>query len=399
MKIVKLAAVFIFFLFLLSGCNGGGGSSDSSSQDAEATGTLSVSLSDATTDDYQAIYITVQEVSVHRAEDEEAEGEGDSGETENGSEDEGWITVATPNETYNLLNLVNGVTEVLGITDLEAGHYTQMRLLLGETPDAGTNLLGEPHPYANYVIDSSNASQGLTVPSGYQTGIKIVQGFDILEDQARSLVLDFDASKSIVQAGNSGRLILKPTIKVYDEGDIATVSGTVTDGVNGVGGVYVSVQTYDPTADIADQVIVEGGTVTEDNGAYALRLDPGTYSIVVYTAGYEPVCASIVAAAGGAYTQDFIIIPAVATGDISGSVTISGAGDDDSVTLSFRQPALCSGAAGDVQIEVKSVNVAAGGAYSETLPEGTYTVVASTEDGDSQSQVVPTGSTDINWDF
>ena len=48
-----------------------------------------------------------------------------------GSEDDqNWEPVASPDKTYNLLDLTNGVREELGIADLEAGDYTQMRLLL-----------------------------------------------------------------------------------------------------------------------------------------------------------------------------------------------------------------------------------------------------------------------------
>ena len=42
--------------------------------------------------------------------------------------------------------------------------------------------------------------------------------------------------------------------------------------------------------------------------------------------------------------------------------------------LSFRQSAQC----GDQQIEVKSLNIANPGSYTVILPEGTYSVVAST---------------------
>ncbi len=56
-------------------------------------------------------------------------------------------------KTYNLLELVNGVLEELGMTELPAGHYTQMRLFIGDDPDDGVNIFGDPHEFANYVID------------------------------------------------------------------------------------------------------------------------------------------------------------------------------------------------------------------------------------------------------
>jgi uncharacterized protein DUF4382 len=388
-----LTFTLILVSFILFGCGGSGGDSDAVSSASEGTGTLSLSLSDATTDKYQAVYITIAEVSVHKAGDDEAE----ESEEENG--DESWITVATPNQTYNLLELVNGFTEPLGDAELESGNYTQMRLVLGEDPDSDFNLLDETHPYSNYVIESTDNYQELTVPSGYQSGIKIVQGYEIKKDLTKALILDFDASKSIVSAGNSGKLKLKPTIKIVDEDEIATLSGIVSEGGVGVGGVYVSVQTYDPDAESElEQVVVQSGTVTEDDGSYFLRLESGTYYVVAYKDGYEPVCAMIVSELGNTYEQNFEIVAASTTITISGSVSVTGGGNDAFVTLSFRQSADC-GDTDTTPIEVKSVNVGDGGDYEETLPEETYTIVASTEDDDVQvEEEVSTGSV-FDWDF
>jgi len=185
MKVLKLWVWIASSLFIVMLAACGGGESSSSS-----TGTLSLSLSDATTDEYNAVYVTIEEVQVHK------------------DEDSSWQVVASPNKTYNLLELVNGVREQLGIAELQTGHYTQMRLIIGETPDNGVNLLSEGNPHGNYIIDKSDTYYELKIPSGYQTGIKIVHGFDITENQTTELILDFDASRSIVKAGNSGRILL-----------------------------------------------------------------------------------------------------------------------------------------------------------------------------------------------
>lgn len=64
----------------------------------------------------------------------------------------GWITVATPGQTYNLLKLVGGLTAVLGERELEAGTYYQIRLIIGSQAQSENNILGAPHPYANYAL-------------------------------------------------------------------------------------------------------------------------------------------------------------------------------------------------------------------------------------------------------
>ena len=86
--------------------------------------------------------------------------------------------------------------------------------------------MSQAHPYANYVIidkDPNDAidpvSHELKVPSGDKTGVKIVGGYFISANQTTELILDFDACRSVVQAGNSGQWHLKPTIKLGEQQD------------------------------------------------------------------------------------------------------------------------------------------------------------------------------------
>ena len=298
--------------------------------------------------------------------------------------DEGgsWQRVASPNKTYNLLELVNGVREQLGITELETAHYTQMRLIIGKSPDDTINLLSESHPYANYIIDNSDTYYELKIPSGYQTGIKIVHGFDITENQTTELILDFDASRSIVKAGNSGQWLLKPTVKVLNTADYSIISGTVT--ATDAEGVSVSAQVYDSGAeDPKDEVVVEASTITNGDGLYTIFLQPGTYNIVAYKDGYNTECVKIDAASNSSYTQDFAL-NAASSREITGTVSMADGDDEQYVTLSFRQSAQCEGSI-EEEIEVQSFNIANNTEYSLSLPEGTYSVVASTYGKETQT--------------
>ena len=355
-KLMYVSAVFVMFLSLVS-C--GGGSSGTGPAGA-TTGTLELGLTDAATGSYQAIYVTIAEVQVKK----QGEGEGEAG----------WETILLPEQTYNLLELVNGVIATLGITELLAGQYGQMRLILAKQPDGTENILNAEHPYANYLIDSEGTSHELKVPSGYQTGIKIVKGFSIAVSQTTELLLDFDAAKSVVQAGKSGKWLLKPTIKVLESME-NLVSGVIDDGVNPIAGAMVSAQFYDPDAlDPEDEVIVETTTVSTDAGGYKLYLPPDIYNIVVTREGYLPACQEIAAQFFEEYGADFSLTAATESITISG--TVSGlAAEEDSAHLSIRQTADCG--SGDVMIEVASTMVAEGGSYSITLPLGTYDVAAS----------------------
>lgn len=386
MKLLKWAGAIVLTLLFLSvvGCSSGGsgGTSDS------GTGTLALSLTDATTDDYQAIYVTIKEIRVHKAAQESSE---------QSAQENGWKTILEPNTTYNLLNLVNCTMTRLGVADLAAGHYTQMRLILGGDDDIDS----AEHPFANYLVDSDGVAHALEVPSGFQTGIKLVRGFDIIADQTTDLILDFDAAQSVVKAGNSGKWLLKPTIKVLDGDENATVIGIVNGKNEGdEGRIYVSAQTFDSNATNGkDQVIVNSGTVTETDGFFCLVLEPGTYNLVAYKDSYAPDCIEVVVEAGNSYEGIELILTPAETITVSGTVSASG-----DVSISFRQFTQCTD---DIlffdMIETKATHVSGEDQYSEILPEldtgESYQVVAATDGAAQVYEIAANVDQELNITF
>jgi hypothetical protein len=75
----------------------------------------------------------------------------------------------------------------------------QLRLILGDN---------------NYVITQDGQKEMLSTPSAQQSGLKVLVNATMSGGVLYRLVLDFDAAKSIVPAGNSGKYILKPVIRV-----------------------------------------------------------------------------------------------------------------------------------------------------------------------------------------
>ena len=386
--------VMLALLTLLAGCGGGGGSSSGS---GSGTGTLALSLTDDSVEGYNAIYVTIEKVQVHLGGDE--------------SKDSSWKTVSDVgnNKTYDLLVLRNGVREELGITDLDVGPYTQMRLILGRVPDDGINVLSRKHPFPNYAITDTDEVHELKVPSGFQTGIKIVQGFDISKDQTTELILDFDAARSVVKAGNSGNWLLKPTIKVAVLEEHSIVRGVVTDGTNPVPGALVSAQQFDdngtPPDNTDDTLEVFSTTLTDALGEFALFLNPNSkltgplYNIVASKTGYKPKCVEVVTEAGKTITLAGPITTGTAkTGTLTGTVSISGADSTQFVTLSFRQNLNCDATvpASTIPVEVKSENFAnlLSPPFNTELTEGEYDVNASTNGfSDKQYNVTISEST------
>ncbi|MFT3956709.1 MAG: DUF4382 domain-containing protein [Piscinibacter sp.] len=241
---------------LLAACGGGGSSSTPPSSD---TGTLRIALTDAPSCGYDEVNVTVEKVRVHRS---ASAGENDSGWSE---------VVLTPALRVNLLDLTNGVLAELGHTELPAGTYTQLRLQLAANGGAA--------PYANSLVLSGSADEiPLDTPSAQQSGLKMNVNVTVESNEVADLVLDFDACKSVVKRGNSGRYNLKPVVSVLPR---VRVDGLVAEGyvapAIALGSTSVSLQ--------IDGVPVRS-TVPMANGRFVLYPVPaGNYDLVVSAEG------------------------------------------------------------------------------------------------------------------
>jgi hypothetical protein len=153
-------------------------------------GTVQLRLTDAP-GDIQSLHLVITEVSVHRS----GGGDDDAG-------DAGWEVVEDEPLTVDLMTLRNGVFTTLGVALVPAGHYTQIRLKLGGGSDVVVD--GVTHP--------------LVVPSGLQSGLKLIHPFTVPPEGFVDLLLDFDGQRSIVLTG-AGTWMLKPTVKVTQSSD------------------------------------------------------------------------------------------------------------------------------------------------------------------------------------
>lgn len=228
---------------LLSACGGGGDS-------AAAPGTLGVAMTDAPSCGFDAVNVTVNKVRVHQS----------ASANEN---DGGWADITlTPARKINLLDLTNGALENLGQTPLAAGHYTQLRLVLDSNAGLG---------FANSVVLSGTTNEiSLVTPSAVQSGIKLVNEFDVASGQRTDLVLDFDACKSIVANGN-GKYALKPVIKVIP---------TVLNGIDGF--INPALLNSHVVVSAQQNGAVVRSTVPNATGEFFLaRLVPGNYDVVI----------------------------------------------------------------------------------------------------------------------
>ncbi len=248
--ILWFTALLIVSLF---GCTGG---SSTGSQGTSQQGTLSVALTDApTSNGFAAVNVTVSKVRVHQSADA----------TEN---DAGWSDITLiPARKINLLHLTNGVLEDLGQTPLPAGHYTQLRLVLS----ANTGTIAN-----SVVLKDTTTEIPLVTPSAVQSGIKLINEFDVAPGQRVDLVLDFDALKSVVKRGN-GTYLLKPVIHVIP---------TVLTGIEG----FVDTSLLGDNVMVSSQVsgtVIRSTVPNAVTGEFIIdHLDAGSYDLVITADGH-----------------------------------------------------------------------------------------------------------------
>jgi hypothetical protein len=321
---------------LVAGCGGSGGGGES------PPGKLGVSMTDSPSCGFDAVNVTVVKVRVHKS-------------SSAPDTDAGWTDITlNPARKINLLNLNNGVLDYFGETSLPAGHYTQLRLVLDPNTAVG---------FANSVVPTGGVETALVTPSAVQSGIKLVNGFDVPSGQRVDLMLDFDACKSIVTRGN-GTYALKPVIHVIP---------FVMNGMNG----FVDLALLGSSVMVTAQqngVIVQSTAPNAQTGEFFLaRLAPGNYDVVLTANGHAT---AVIAAVPVASTTSVVMLsnnatpitlPVSASHIVSGTETSNPASPDEVGYVAAKQT---FGTAPIVTVKSVAADDSAAGAYALTLPVG-----------------------------
>lgn len=114
-------------------------------------------------------------------------------------------------KVYDILELTNGNEILLGDIELPEGKLNEIRLILGD----------------NNQLEIDGELVDLTTPSASESGLKIKLDAMLEAGVTYRLVLDFDAAKSIVKAGNSGKYNLKPVIRAHMEAQTGAIKGMI----------------------------------------------------------------------------------------------------------------------------------------------------------------------------
>lgn len=329
----------------LVACGGGGDAAGTPMPGIGTAGTMRLSLTDAPSCGYDKAFVTIEKVRVHQS-------------ASAADADSGWAEVVLPSpQRVDLLSLNNGTLLPLGQTELAAGTYTQMRLVLAANTAAS--------PLANAVTPTGGVETALTTPSGQQSGLKMNVNLTVPAGQVADFAIDFDACKSFVKAGNSGKILLKPVLSV-----IAILSSA---GQRLVGFVDPALANAGTTVSAQLAGMPVRATAPDSSGRFTLYPVPaGSYDLVITASGRVnavmtgvPISATASTAIGSETAR--INTPLSAASFIaSGVVTVSGSTVDTSAAVRAAQ-SFGGGPTIEVGYAAADANT---GAYAIGLPAG-----------------------------
>lgn len=326
-KKIKLAFLALILVSTYS-CN-----NNDASQTISGPAIITIKLVDEP-GDFEEVNVEIIDVMVKMNDDSEDEG--------------GWESINPMNTgVHNLLDFTGGESLLLANeVEMPAGELSQIRLVLGEDNTVVmTNEEGE-----------SGEPQPLRTPSGQQSGLKVKVNEELLPGFTYGFTLDFDVDKSVVIAGNSGNINLKPVIRASAVATSGIITGTVSpSGFQSMASVEVDGETI--------------SAYTDENGVFALNGVPaGIYELTVTpdpSSGYAIATVEGVEVVNGEITDVGIIELVLLPGSIKGTVTNEG---------------ITATASIEVDGETVNANTNESGVFLlENVPVGTYTVTVSAE--------------------
>lgn len=260
-KMPALLFAAISITIVLGSCGG--------SDSADSSGVLSLAVTDAPIDDITKVVINFTGVSIKPA----------GGDTIEFLFDEA--------QSINLLELQGNLAEEI-LTDavVPAGDYEWIRLHVNAEQDGVMD---------SYAETKLGTQLELWIPSGSQTGLKLVRGFTVAAGGAVDFTVDFDLRKSIVSTSDVSdqSLKFKPVLRLVDNLHAGSISGTVdamliteacADPASEFGAMYVFSGMDAVPADVSGAATdpITTAKVGYDGEAYIYEvgfLQAGTYTL------------------------------------------------------------------------------------------------------------------------
>src|SRR5688572_5035386 len=121
----------------------------------------------------------------------------------------------------DLLALRDGVSAlILQNATVPAGTYEWIRLQVNAQPNAQDD---------SYIELDTGGRFPLVVPSGEERGLQLIRAFTVAEGSISNFTIDFDLRKSVIEPpGQNPNFLLVPVLRIVDNLQVGTLTGTVT---------------------------------------------------------------------------------------------------------------------------------------------------------------------------
>ncbi len=125
-----------------------------------------------------------------------------------------WVTIATPERTFNLLDFQGGAAALLGEADLPADQYAAVRVVINTARSSVVRIGGSPAT-VHWPISGDLSLYALVEQPLAVTGA------------GAQIVLDFDVGRTFLDDG-AGGFYFSPVIRAVNEAATGSITGTVT---------------------------------------------------------------------------------------------------------------------------------------------------------------------------
>ncbi len=244
------------------------------------TGTLSLKLTDAPMhyDQFMSASVTIEKI-----------------EMGNSATANSFVMVMNTQMQYNMLELVNGITESLASATIPIGNYDMIRLYISDTQMTLKN--GTTFNYNMGQNGFSGSGMGM-MQNGIALNndmrsidIKLDQMLNISTDNMSEYLMDLDVANSfnlegVTFSGSGSNMMMNmsgftfsPTMRVVDMSNAGTITGTIHDATGNLPNVTVS---------LIHNGALYTSTHTDANGNYTfIGIPQGTYTMNAELDGYS----------------------------------------------------------------------------------------------------------------
>lgn len=235
---------------LLAGCGG------SSSSSTVGTGTLSLNITDGPVDSATKVVVEFTGVSIKPTDGEAV------------------VFEFAEAKSIDLLQLQGSASDGLLTNEVVAsGNYEWIRLHVNAARDDVMD---------SYMEMDDGTMVELYVPSGAQSGLKLVSGFTIAAGGGADFTIDFDLRKSITNPRGMPAAILKPALRIVDNMVVGSLTGSVSEAL----------------------VLAECADSTADDGSVYVYAGAGVMPVDIQGSSSDPIATALVKNTDGVHSYE-----------------------------------------------------------------------------------------------